>query len=1210
MSDYTGSSFISQPVEEELTGLETLISDNSNAISTNAANLAQEIIDRGNADTGLQTQINDRALQTALATEASTRLQADEALSTRITTNSNAISTNAANLAQEIIDRGNADTGLQTQINERALQTALATEASTRLQADEALSTRITINSNAISTNAANLAQEIIDRGNADTGLQNQINERALQMAAIDDRLTTEIATRTADDLALGTRITTNSNAISTDAANLAQEIIDREQADTALENDINDRALILSLTNETTARTAADDALGARIDFEKTTTAYYISNLQGQIDVNETAIETEETARQAADTTLQASITTNATAIGTKANDTDVVKLFSNQNIAGEKFFTNDTRIGGDVILPTDEGKIVLGANTDRKIYWTAEGLGTNHAFQATRYDVAGGEQIASNNLADVNTLVKTTGDQSIAGVKTFENDTYLNNNVYVASDAGNIYLGTNNDRRIFRTITGIRTMTTMDASQYNVNGTQIASTNLGDVTSLVKTTGDQSIGGIKTFTDNMEIDGDVNLTAGKAYKIDNVIIPTHADLNLKAPIDNADLTGHTQMDRLTVNHSDSATIGLDFNNTNSNQYAGKFNTAAYGWRMFNNNTGIAGNTTFGVYTKGTGSQLNPLLVKNDGKIYTLDQEVDGDVNLSAGKAYKIDNVPIPTNDDLALKAPIDNASLTGNTEMTRLTVNHSDSASIGLDFNNTNNNQYAGKFNTSAYGWRMFNNNTSIPGNTTFGVYTKGTGSQLNPLLVKNDGKLYTLDQEVDGDVNLTTGHEFKVNGVPISGGMTPEQVTQLDNTTARVDDLYDITPVTLTNIRFSNSIWSMSNFNTIVNIQDAMAVGQVPQDRITNLPADLAAKRAITDTSFNQFQLNGTTQYMTAAGGTINATDYFTEFDLTGLVNTDLVVGIQETDILYQTKCIFIKTDDPSNTNGNLIIRSNYLLSDQDIILRKKGDCVFLHADWDSSRWKVLGVFSNVQQSLTTTQNIVSEMNIICHQNLMSNSAEPTYITGFSNINLRTPDTGSVPTISIDGQEAFMTKATNQTISGIKTFSNGIVADLNISQTVGLQSALDEKQIRYLPCLIEHHENSGVDGGASAATQWNDVVLNTIDDTLRTDFTIAANSQITIAAIGTYEVSFSVASYSTLGTKAELIGVTDNAKVVHGTSFTTTNASGGMSNGMGVITTTQANEVFKLRLYTEGSGLLGKAVSSGSPETYAQVFIKRLS
>ena len=1107
MSDYTGSSFIPAPVEDELTQLK-----DANA-ATQAA-LDQEIYDRGAADNELQNQINDAATAGALSAEITARIDGDTNLGNLITNNTNSIGTINANLSQEITNRTNADNVLQADIDSRATQAALTEETTIRIDRDNNLGILILNNLNAIAATNTNLEQEITNRTNADNVLQADIDTRATTNA-----LTTETNARIAGDNTLSNSIATNTTAIATTNTNLGQEITDRQSADNNLQNQINDRALTLSLNSEITARTDADTALGVRIDFEASQRSYYISNLQGQINVNETAIATEQSARQAADTTLQASITTNATAIGTKANDTDVVKLFSNQNIAGEKFFTNDTRIGGDVILPTDEGKIVLGANTDRKIYWTAEGLGTNQAFRATRYDVAGGQQIASNNLADGSTLVKL------------------------------------------------------------LDGT-------------------------------VAIDGDVNLTAGKAYKINDVTIPTHTDLALKAPIDNASLTGNTQMTRLTVNHSDSATIGLDFNNTNSNQYAGKFNTVAYGWRMFNNNTGIPGNTTFGVFTKGTGSQLNPLLVKNDGKLYTLDQEVDGDVNLTAGKAYKIDNVSIPTNADLALKAPIDNASLTGNTQMTRLTVNHSDSASVGLDFNNTNVNQYAGAFNTAAYGWRFFNDNTGLSGNTTFGVFTKGTGSQLNPLLVKNDGKLYTLDQEVDGDVNLTTGHEFKINGVPLSsGGMTPEQEAQLASNTTRVDNIYNDTAVELNNIILTN--WSRFDcrLNRLLNVQDAMDPGQIPQVKIQNLLTDLESKRDITNNLFTQLNLNGTTQNMTSAGGTINATDYFTEFDLTGLINTDLVVGIQETDVYQQTKCIFIKTDDPSNTNGNLIIRSNFLLTDQDIILRKKGDCVFLHADWDSSKWKVMGIFSNIQQTLTTTGDIVSGSDIFCRHHLISTASEFTLIDGFTGINLRTPTSGSVPTISIDGQEAFMTKATNQTISGVKTFSNGIIADLTISQTVGLQSALDEKQIRYLPCLIEHHENSGVDGGASSATQWNDIVLNTIDNTLRTDFTIL-NNQITIASIGTYEISFSIASYSTIGSKGELIGVTDTAKVVHGTSFTTTNSSGGMSNGMGVITTTQANELFKLRLYSEGAGLLGKAVSSGSPEIYAQVFIKRLS
>ena len=582
--------------------------------------------------------------------------------------------------------------------------------------------------------------------------------------------------------------------------------------------------------------------------------------------------------------------------------------------------FLNNDLNIDGDVNIPTGKNYKINNVN-----------IPTNAELDAKAND---------------NEVVKLSGSQTITGTKSFNNGIEINNNssLFIAS-GGNIFIN--------ETSLNAYPESLIDKS---INGTLNTITNIDN--SAIKTNA-----GIEYSKLNI---ADGNLTIAKTNGLQGA-------LDNKAPINDANLTGHTIMTRLTVNHSDSGTIGLDFNNTNVNQYAGGFNTAGFGWRFFNDNLSQVNNITFGVYTKGTGSQLNPLLIKNDGKLYTLDQEVDGDVNLSAGHEYKISGTnildPYRTSADtdtlLNLKAPINDANLTGHTIMTRLTVNHSDSGTIGLDFNNTNVNQYAGGFNTAGFGWRFFNDNLSQVNNITFGVYTKGTGSQLNPLLIKNDGKLYTLDQEVDGDVNLSAGHEYKISG------------TSLKNVVE-----------TLTNKTID------ANNNTINNIKNAI--------------------------------------------------------------------------------------------NNN---------------------------------------------------------------------------------------------------------------------------DLTIAQTNGLQTELDEKQIRYLPCLIEHAEPSGTDGGTAVATSWNDIVLNTIDNTLRTDYSISSN-QITIATVGTYEISFSVASYSTLGTKGQVIGVTDAGKIINGTSFTTTNASGGMSNGMGVITTTQANEVFKLRVYCGGAGLLGKAVGSGTSETYAQVFIKRLS
>jgi len=296
---------------------------------------------------------------------------------------------------------------------------------------------------------------------------------------------------------------------------------------------------------------------------------------------------------------------------------------------------------------------------------------------------------------------------------------------------------------------------------------------------------------------------------------------------------------------------------------------------------------------------------------------------------------------------------------------------------------------------------------------------------------------------DLEVDGDVNLSTGHEFKVNGVPISGGMTPAQEAELTNNTSRLDDLYDSTAVTLRNIDFVASDFNC-RINSLEYVEDAMAIGQIPQNRIFELNDDLDLKRSLTNNLFQQLNLNGTIESKTSSGGTINPNDYFCKFDLTGQT-AELVVGIDETNVPYQTKIIFIDVEG----TANLVIRSSNIMGSQDIILRKRGDCVFLHADWVSSKWKVIGIHTNVQPTLNTAGNITSGNDIICTRNLFSNSAVNTEIDGFTTINLRSL-AGVTPNINIDGVEAFMTKATDQTITGVKTFENGIITDEVVTES----------------------------------------------------------------------------------------------------------------------------------------------------------------
>ena len=356
---------------------------------------------------------------------------------------------------------------------------------------------------------------------------------------------------------------------------------------------------------------------------------------------------------------------------------------------------------------------------------------------------------------------------------------------------------------------------------------------------------------------------------------------------------------------------------------------------------------------------------------------------------------------------------------------------------------------------------------------------------------------------------------------------------------------------------------------NLNTISNIEAAFQDNQLPQIKVQNLVTDLAAKRAITNNSFTDLELNGTKQSMTSSGGTINATDYFTEFDLTGQT-AELVVGIAETEYIGQTKIVYIQTEG----SANLIIRGTYMLTDQDVILRKKGDCVFLQAEWNTSKWKVLGIHSSWQPTLNTTGNLFCGNDIITSRHLFSNSAVVSEISGFSSINLRTPTAGNVPDILIDGVSSFRKK--------------------------------------YSPCLIEHRQPSGTNGGASIQNSYNNITLNTIDLTGRPDYTLSGN-QITVIEPGTYTVSFRASCYSTQGTVAEFIGVTNNLKKVHGVSIHTASQTGGICSGSGEFQTQSANQVFKLQMYTQnGQGVNGLGIAVGIPneqECFAQVHIQRL-
>ena len=164
-------------------------------------------------------------------------------------------------------------------------------------------------------------------------------------------------------------------------------------------------------------------------------------------------------------------------TLLNAKANDSVVVKTSGDQTIGGVKTFNDDVILKDDLKMRSDNCSILFGQSDDINITHIHDvGLSTNGTFSATKYNV-NGVQITSSDLSNDAKLVKTDTTQTISDVKTFGVNTIFNGDIHINTDIGKIKIGNSLDREIGRTASGISTNATMDATQYNINGTNILS-------------------------------------------------------------------------------------------------------------------------------------------------------------------------------------------------------------------------------------------------------------------------------------------------------------------------------------------------------------------------------------------------------------------------------------------------------------------------------------------------------------------------------------------------------------------------------------------------------------------------------------------------------------------------------------------------------------------------------------------------------------
>nr|UVX86114.1 MAG: chaperone of endosialidase [Bacteriophage sp.] len=389
--------------------------------------IARALGDDPNFATTMTQKLNE--LTTKIETETEKRVEGDAALDAKLTTLSTTLTKTVEDLRTYVTE---TRTELLARVNN---QDALITQNAANIQRNLELIQGIQNNISGsylevkalLETEiAARKAEDIrlegkIDQNTADLGTERE--ERMAADKALQDALDAEEAARTAADAALGVRIDT--------------EIAERKAADKTLQDNIDaeeyartqeDTRLNARIDKEIQDRTNADNALGTRIDDEEDAREAADTQLQ-------TNITAEETARIAADKTLQDNIdATNAHTINTHRLDSNPV--LNGTDIKLDGYSENEgTTVADLAIKATDTtsqafGKVQKRINvdkseTDTKInkVKTAVGLTDNLGLPGlddTNY-LAGSENLIAA-VKELDNQIKSSSDDDGAELARIE--------------------------------------------------------------------------------------------------------------------------------------------------------------------------------------------------------------------------------------------------------------------------------------------------------------------------------------------------------------------------------------------------------------------------------------------------------------------------------------------------------------------------------------------------------------------------------------------------------------------------------------------------------------------------------------------------------------------------------------------------------------------------------------------------------------------
>lgn len=361
--------------------------------------IAKALGDDPNFATTMTQKLNE--LTTKIETETEKRVEGDAALDAKLTTLSTTLTKTVEDLRTYV-------TETRTELLARANnQDALITQNAANIQRNLELIQGIQNNISGsylevkalLETEiATRKAEDIrlegkIDQNTADLGTERE--ERKAADKALQDALDAEEAARTAADTALGVRIDT--------------EIAERKAADKTLQDNIDaeeyartqeDTRLNARIDKEVTDRTNADKELGTRIDNEEDAREAADTTLQDNIDA-------EETARTEADTTLQDNIdATNAHTINTHRLDSNPILNGTDIKLDGYVKATGTTPADLDV-KATDTTSVAFGKVQKRIEVDKAD---ADSKFNKVKAAVGLTEALALPSLEDTNYLSESS--------------------------------------------------------------------------------------------------------------------------------------------------------------------------------------------------------------------------------------------------------------------------------------------------------------------------------------------------------------------------------------------------------------------------------------------------------------------------------------------------------------------------------------------------------------------------------------------------------------------------------------------------------------------------------------------------------------------------------------------------------------------------------------------------------------------------------